>query len=460
MATKNKNRTVHDIYQTAYQLTGKIGEGGQGVVCTTEHPGVLVKVLTERDEQARRRWVNHLNWLLNQDLEGLHIASPRALIERPTVGYVMESMDGLRPLQQILETSQQALAGGQGLSGYVATGGLRRRLALLRELAHTVAGLHARGLAYGDLSPANVFVSESIEHHQLWLIDCDNICTSERAGHGHLHTPGYGAPEVVRGERGVNSLTDAWSFAVLAFELLSHGHPFKGDDLLDDDPEEAEARALRGELPWVDHPNDRSNALTGGIPRPLVASPRMQSLFDACFNAGRDDPLQRPSVAEWADTLDAAWSTTVTCNNADCGSSFFWSEDGSCPVCDQAQPEVLTLRHSWYCPDDDEQTDYLDSDSIRVLPVFGEVDLHLAPAGTREYAQSEWVCTLKLADDGLWITPTPGGTVWLRRLDDGKTVSLSRRQRLKLASQSAAEYALHLTPLDATSARPAWRFNW
>ena len=44
-------------------------------------------------------------------------------------------------------------------------------------------------------------------------------------GHGHLHTPGYGAPEVVRWESGVNSLTDAWSLAVIAFQLLTHRHP-------------------------------------------------------------------------------------------------------------------------------------------------------------------------------------------------------------------------------------------
>ena len=183
-----KKRTVWDTYKTAYQLTGKLGEGGQGMVCTTDYPNVLVKIFNDKDPVQRRDWVNRLNWVLSQELDGLRIARPQALIEQPVPGYVMELMDGLHPLQEMLEASHQALLDGDGLGGYVATGGLKRRLALLRELASTLAGLHARGLAFGDLSPANVFISKSVEHCQLWLIDCDNLCATERLGHGHIHT--------------------------------------------------------------------------------------------------------------------------------------------------------------------------------------------------------------------------------------------------------------------------------
>ena len=39
-----KNRTVLDQHGQSYELTGRIGEGGQGIVCTTNYPNVLVKV--------------------------------------------------------------------------------------------------------------------------------------------------------------------------------------------------------------------------------------------------------------------------------------------------------------------------------------------------------------------------------------------------------------------------------
>ena len=46
MEAAKKNRTVVDQHGQSYELTGSIGEGGQGIVCTTNYPNVLVKVST------------------------------------------------------------------------------------------------------------------------------------------------------------------------------------------------------------------------------------------------------------------------------------------------------------------------------------------------------------------------------------------------------------------------------
>ncbi len=459
-ARKQKNRTVHDSFGTPYVLTGKIGEGGQGIVCSTDKSGVLVKVFTSHDPDVRRRWVNRVNWILNQELDGLHIAHPKAVIERPAPGYVMELMDGLIPLQELLDNSHQALLDGSGLQGFVATGGLRRRLALLRELSSTLSDLHGRGLAYGDLSPANCFVSKSPEHHQVWLIDCDNLCASERPGHGHVHSPGYGAPEVIRGESGVNSLTDAWSFAVMAFELLTHGHPFKGQAVLDGGPDQEEVRALRGELPWVYHPEDGSNQSVGGIPLDLVATERMWNLFETCFNAGRDEPVVRPSPGEWADALDAAWAMTLVCPEADCASSYYWKPQGSCPFCDHPQPDALVLEHAWYGPEADEENPYLDTGDRQVLNVGQPLDLYLAPVGTRKYREAPIVCTLALNEDGMHLTPADGLEHRLVLLDDGRDSPIAGHRRLPMTKRLGRVWALRLAHPDAPDLCPVWRFTW
>ncbi|MBS0602399.1 MAG: protein kinase [Proteobacteria bacterium] len=456
-----KRRTVYDQHGTAHILTGMLGEGGQGIVCTTERPNVLVKVQRQRlDPQALRERVRQINALLNLELDGLHIARPQALIERPVPGYVMELMDGLEPLQRMLEKSHLALIEGEGLDGYVATGGLGRRLALLRELARTLAGLHARGLAYGDLSPANVFVSQSVGHHQLWLIDCDNLCVSERAGHGHVHTPGYGAPEVVRGESGVNSLSDAWAFAVIAFELLTHAHPFKGMQVEDGEPEE-EDRALRGELPWVLHPEAGDNALAEPRLAGYVLTPALLALFTACFDAGRDDPGTRPSPAAWADALDAAVAQTLTCT--ECASSFHWNEAQEvqcCPFCDHEQALTLRLTHAWHCPEDFPDDPYLDSGDALVLGAQQPVTLHLAPVGTRHYHEAPAVCELRLADDGLYIQPLGAGVPELVRPEDDRHVRFAFEKRLAAEKRRAIPLALHLSHPDAPDLRPVWRFTW
>ncbi|MEI2422241.1 hypothetical protein V6O07_18315, partial [Arthrospira platensis SPKY2] len=99
------------------------------------------KVFTAKDSVKREQWFNRVKWILRQDLDGLSIASPKALIVSPVPGYVMELMDGLHPLASDMETSFTALSEGKGLTGFVQTGGLRRRLLILSEIASTLSKL-------------------------------------------------------------------------------------------------------------------------------------------------------------------------------------------------------------------------------------------------------------------------------------------------------------------------------
>ena len=74
-----KNRTVLDQHGQSYELTGCLGEGGQGIVCTTNYPNVLVKIARalrkSSDPAGRTRsahscvshltvFRSHIRWLL------------------------------------------------------------------------------------------------------------------------------------------------------------------------------------------------------------------------------------------------------------------------------------------------------------------------------------------------------------------------------------------------------------
>ena len=136
----------------------------------------------------------------------------------------VSSTGGFRALNPVtvcnmLDSSFNALRDGNGLTGFRNTGGLSRRVRVLARLARLLASLHGRALAYGDLSPTNIFVSRSHEHAEVWLIDCDNISVLCREGGQKIYTREYGAPEVLRRDSGINSLTDSWSFAVIAFQI-------------------------------------------------------------------------------------------------------------------------------------------------------------------------------------------------------------------------------------------------
>lgn len=464
---QGKVQRVWDDRGAVYELGEKLAEGGQGHVVTTRADArLLVKV---------SKWPNahpeSLEW--QRQIERVHrlpitendlpIAMPKALIVKPRAGYVMELMDGLVPLEQLLTQAQQAFLDGEGLSGYLASGGLRRRLRLLARLARVMARLHGLGIAHGDLSPKNVFVSESHEHAEVWLIDCDNLTYAVRDSSLQLYTPDYGAPELLCGERGISTYTDIWSFAVMAFQLLTVLHPFKSGDLVDQDSEREEP-ALRGELPWVDHPEDESNRASLGIPRELVCTPVLRDLFDRCFRLGVLDAGERPVMAEWAEAFEAAVAVQVLCNmdHGGCGSTFLWNRDLCCPFCDMAQPagSVLRLVHSVFAAPD-EVGDLVDSKNRQIVTghfqtVASEpVALRSAPPGTACYADGELVLSLQIVADDLVIQVEHGRQVYLSLA--GSTKLLPLRGRVPLPRRGLG-MVLHFGSDDQT--HDVWRFKW
>lgn len=346
---KKKNMKVYDTHGQIYELTEEIGHGGQGQVFTTKLPNVLVKVMKTSSEESQRKWVDQIRWIMRQPLDGLEVARPVALIDKPMPGYVMELMDGLESLSLIMERAEMSLLEGNGLKGYLFSGGIMRRVNILARLARLLSELHSRGIAYGDLSPGNVFISTDLDHFETWLIDCDNLCVNSRMSTHRVYTPDYGAPEILSNMSGINTLTDSWSFGVLAFKLMMLTHPFKGDMVNEGTPD-AEEQALKGLLPWIDSQEDSKNALSRGIglPRDTVLTNRLKSLFQQCFEQGRDDAGARPSMSAWAEGFEAAAMLCVRCEAEDCRSSFFAEVNLVCPFCDHRQQSKDHLKMSHF----------------------------------------------------------------------------------------------------------------
>jgi serine/threonine protein kinase len=343
-------------------------------------------------------------------------------------------------------------------------------LRILARLARILADLHGRGLAYGDLSPANVFVSQSLEYAEVWLIDADNIATQSRDGQQGVFTPDYGAPEILRGESGINTLTDSWSFAVMAYRILTLVHPLKGDVVLEGEPELEDA-ALRGKFPWVDHPIDRSNALSIGLPREVTLNTPLRKLFERCFNAGLNNQGDRPSLCEWADAFGAATGHCDYCES--CNSTFFYNSKHTCPFCDHAQNKnrtILMLEYRYMPPDllREGLTEDVPESLIRedcwnrtgkaIVLSMSLAELKSLSLGTSLYEDASTLCTVQLTKDGLWIEPSATTRISLQKASDDKVVSVVRRQRLKLDSRSGSPFWLHLGSVEEEHF--VWRFNW
>jgi len=468
---QKKKLLVVDTMGTRYELLNKIGEGGQGSVWATNYDNVLAKVSNERNPEKLHARRKKLSWIMRQNLDGLHIAKPVALIDKPNrvVGYIMELMDGLVPLKDSLEESFNALTDGQSLEGYVKTGGLERRLKLLQELAKTLADVHARGFAYGDLSPDNIFVSHSVEYSEVWLIDCDNLSVNERLGQDYIFTPGFAAPEIIKQLSGINVATDIWSFSVIAFKLLTLCHPFEsGFRVEDGDPDVELESAYKGELPWIYDENDDSNAWAeSGVPLALVSTKKIRSLFDNCFSEGRSDPGSRPSMAEWSEALDEAISVLRVCENeTDCGVHFIYNKSAICTFCDAEQVNescILLMQYYFNNSDVCEGNRLVKTGACQTLNVRDSVQIRLAPAGTTHHKESPLICTLSFdVEHGIIIQPEPDNELHLLKQSTARSVVVTRKMRLNFDKRGSQTYQLHINQnkLVGEGFYQVWTFKW
>lgn len=327
-------KTVHDTLGRPYRLGKVLGHGGQGVVFEESEGSHVVKVITSTRD--RHELVRRYSWLITREFpKEANLVLPEALLAGDTTGYVMRRVKGHQRLTKLIHpvhASDTSL--GEWYNNQ--TGGLRRRLLLSWQIARSFRLIHLRGLSYCDLSCDNILVSKDPRVISTCLIDLDNLSTPEAAEALVRGTPRYMAPEVLGGTHQPDPVTDAYSLAVVIHELLRLGHPFLGDGVNDGPPEMEEA-ALRGELPYIDHPEDKRNRCSTILPEKVVFPPRLSALFRQAFIDGVHDRWQRPTPGDFEDKCLNAALHLLAC--ADCGASFLPpanvkpGEDVRCPWC-------------------------------------------------------------------------------------------------------------------------------
>lgn len=322
---------VKDQHGRPLPLVRLIGKGGQAEVWASEGR-IAVKLMHARGPRSASRVRSRIGVVRRLNLDGVPISRPLDLLEQPDVGYSMELLDGMMPVKRLAVPPTDS----DMLDWHTSTGGQVRRLRVLARAAGALAELHARGLVYSDPSPDNVLISEDGRYTEVRLVDVDFL-QSESVVLESAATPGYAAPEVFTQRSGVTGTSDAFAFAVIAFEVLTLTHPFLGDqvhhgevDMLD--------RAYSGELPWIDDDADPSNRSSYGLPRDAILLGKLSDCARSAFTAGIRHPKRRPSVGEWRTALHAAADMLLAC--ATCGRDMN-ARLPSCPWCRTAAPHPL-----------------------------------------------------------------------------------------------------------------------
>ncbi|AFZ46990.1 serine/threonine protein kinase [Cyanobacterium stanieri PCC 7202] len=334
---------VVDRQNTAYALDKKLGEGGQGRVYSVKGGKLAVKLINRQSKVMGDRLSRQLTKVKTLfEIKNLPIAMPLEMLQPPHLGYVMELLTGMTPISKLMRVPKKVECLP---TWYLEGGGLRRRLILLAKSAEALSQIHGKGLVYADPSPNNIFVSSDVDAHEIRFIDADNLCHESDVSPS-FYTPGYGAPELVKATSGVNTLTDAYAFAVIVFQTLTTLHPLTDGDLVSDGEPELEEKALRGEIPWIYNPDDNSNFTERGFNQNITLSPRLQTLAKECFGEGLLNPQKRPGVGKWAEFLYNASDYTITCPHCE---STYYANQNRCPWCDHPQPDFVRIKiYRWH----------------------------------------------------------------------------------------------------------------
>lgn len=372
-------KPLSDEYGNLHYLADELARGGQGVVFRTKDADLAIKQpLDASGEPDKGANLSDLfqNIRLLPIPARIPISFPLAIL-RDEPGYVMRLLSGMKPFcafdldgKTKKELEEQKTDLPQWLKGipdkemalrllhYANTGSTRSRLFALSKCASILARLHSAGMVYGDISTNNAFIGEGATR-DVWLIDADNMRFELLSGGASVYTPGYGAPEVVRGTDSARPRSDCWGFGVMAFKMLALCHPFIGKKVLEvgedesgwdaepaetGEPVDLDEQAYAGYFPFVDDEDDDSNQGVAGLPRVLVATLGLRRLFQETFGAGRDQPHRRPAMAFWALELVKAFDHALEC--PECKMSFCADDHESCPYCGEERPAFVRVKTS------------------------------------------------------------------------------------------------------------------
>lgn len=201
---------------SAYAVGAIVGTGGMGIVYEARHPTIaaplVIKVL--RPELSN-----------NPGVRFRFAAEVRALrrLDHPNIARYVDSGDDFLVMERVPGVLLGSLSGSTGLA-------VARVLAIIDQLLHALAHVHARGVVHADVKCDNLLVDTTTGVDRLTLIDfgvariIDEAPDAEPVMSG---TPEYMAPEVIRGEPAC-SAADLYAVGVVFYELLTGTTPFGG----------------------------------------------------------------------------------------------------------------------------------------------------------------------------------------------------------------------------------------
>lgn len=204
-----------------YEILKPLGSGGMGSVYLGRDTiiGRLVAIKTLNLEVGEELKKSDMDSFFNEAKVAGTLIHPNIVtifdagIEEDIPFIVMEFFDGI-PLSKFIETRELTT---------------KEKLEILRKIGEAIDFAHSKGVIHRDIKPANILINDDKEV-KIADFGIARIISSQKLKQSvAIGTPAYIAPEQAIGEA-IDQRADIFSFAVVAYELLSGVAPFLGND--------------------------------------------------------------------------------------------------------------------------------------------------------------------------------------------------------------------------------------
>jgi serine/threonine protein kinase len=214
------------VLNDRYLLEQVIGRGGTAIVyrardmlsSTDAQPNTQVAIKTPRPELADR---GRATARLKHEFDLAHRLS------HPNIVRVLDLHDDEQQCFMAMELIEGKLLSTLVRDWTMLSPPLARKI--LRDCAHALAHAHSQGVVHGDFKPGNVFLTADEQIKVLDFGAAASVNIEDSPSHSsriHAGTPAYASPEVLSGEA-PEQRDDVFSFACVAYELLTGQHPFE-----------------------------------------------------------------------------------------------------------------------------------------------------------------------------------------------------------------------------------------
>ena len=280
----------------SYQLIEPLGHGGMGEVWRAEHrllardaaiklvrPEVMGARNEEEVQLTLRRFEREAQATAALNSPHTIQVFDFGITQEGTFYYVMELLVG-RDLESLVREFGPLPAA--------------RTIYLLRQVCHSLADAHARGLVHRDIKPANIYVCRmGLDYDFAKVLDFGLVKIRNRSAtgdtlttmdQGTTGTPAYMAPECILGNADVDRRADVYALGCVAYFVLTGSLVFDAENSMQMLMQHLHTEPTR--------PSERSEL---PIPREL------DDLILACL---QKDPARRPQHA--GELLQMAYGCT------------------------------------------------------------------------------------------------------------------------------------------------------